>query len=107
MDPSSSQVDAWLSRILDPDPMRFEDAYWGPRPDADLAVPHLLKLLSTTNDAYTRGKVLELLGESGDCSVSEALKAELTHPDERVREWARLAIVDLNEGAPWQPSQAR
>jgi len=106
MDQSPPQVDAWLSQILERDPLRFEDAYWGHRPDAALAVPLLLKLLSTTHDVYTRGKVLELLGESGDFSVSEALGAELTHPDEQVREWARLAIFALNQGTPWQPTLA-
>lgn len=102
MDPDTRQVENWLSRILNRDAMTFEDAYWGPRPDASLVVPRLLELLSSTDDAYSRGKILELLGESGDPSVAGALLAYATHPDPQVRQWAKLALSALKQGTPWQ-----
>ena len=101
MKPTDSQLEEWLSRILDRDPETFEDAYWGDRPDSALAVPRLIELLCSTQDAYTRGKVLELLGESGDPSVATAISADLNHPDQEVRNWAKLALSSLARGKPW------
>ena len=98
-------LDSWLSRILDGDAATFEDAYWGARPEARIAVPRLLQLLQATHDPFTRGKLLELLGESGDPSVAEVLRAELTHPAEDMRQWAGLALGALERGAPWQPQE--
>jgi HEAT repeat protein len=102
MDPDTSHLEDWLSQILDRDAATFENAYWGTRPDAALAVPRLLQLLPATHDAYSRGKILELLGESGDPSVAETISADLTHPDQQVRKWAKLALSALDQGTPWQ-----
>jgi HEAT repeat protein len=105
MKSDSSQLEEWLSRILDRDPMTFEDAYWGNRPDSTQAVPRLIELLGSTQDAYTRGKILELLGESGNPSVASIISADLSHPDQNVRKWARLALTALDRGTPWQQQE--
>lgn len=86
MDQDTPQLETWLLHILDRDAAAFENAYWGVRPDAALAVTRLLQLLPATQDAYSRGKILELLGESGDLSVAEIISADLTHPEPQVRE---------------------
>ena len=102
MDPTTPQLEEWIRQILDRDTATFENAYWGPRPDPAIAVPLLLQLLQTTHDAYSRGKILELLGESGDHSVVPAISSDLTHPDQQVRKWAKLALSALDQGTPWQ-----
>lgn len=107
MDSDTSRLETWLSQILDRDAMTFENAYWGTRPDAALVVPRLLQLLSTTHDAYSRGKILELLGESGDHSVAETISVDLTHPNQEVRKWAALALSALDQGTPWQQRESR
>ena len=102
MDSTTLQLEIWLRQILDHDAQIFEDAYWGLRPDPVIVVPRLLQLLEITHDAYSRGKILELLGESGDPSVASVISADLHHADQRVREWAELALAALNLGTPWQ-----
>ena len=99
------ELETWLSQIMDRDAATFEDAYWGPRPDVAAAVPRLLQLLQGTHDSYTRGKILELLGESGNPSVAGAISAELAHPDSEVRKWAKLALSALKQGTPWQQKE--
>lgn len=96
-------LEHWLARILDPDPMTFEDAYWGRRPSAADAVPRVVELLATTVDPSRRGKLLELLGESGDPTVAAVLEAELRHPDEVIRQWAEQALSALREPVHWEP----
>ena len=78
--------------------MIFEDAYYGKRPKGSGLIDRLISELHAAVDGYTRGKFCELLGEMGDASNIPVLTAELNHPDERVREWARLAIDALNAG---------
>jgi hypothetical protein len=60
------ELSDWLKDILSRDAMTFENAYHGPRPPASIAVPQILSLLEKHNDDYTRGKLIELLGESND-----------------------------------------
>jgi len=105
MQPDAPDLESWLLQITDRDAATFEDAYWGPRPDVSAAVPRLLQLLQGAHDAYTRGKILELLGESGDPSVAELITSELLHPDPEVRKWAKLALSALEQGAPWQQKE--
>lgn len=105
MDLDRIDVVSWLDQILDQDPATFEDAYWGLRPAAAIAVPHLLVRLPAVDDGYSRGKLLELLGESGDSTVIPTLRAELQHPLEEVRQWAQLALNALDRGIAWQPSE--
>lgn len=95
-------VDEWLERILSRNAMTFEDAYWGERPPTDLAVPKILKALEDHFDSYTRGKLLELLGECGDLSVLPVLEHELANSDESIRNWASGSIDALKAREPWQ-----
>ncbi|WP_312705441.1 hypothetical protein [Stenotrophomonas lactitubi] len=104
MDLDRIDVVCWLDQILDQDPATFEDAYWGLRPAAAIAVPHLLARLAAAHDGSSRGKLLELLGESGDSAVIPTLQAELQHPLEEARDWAQLALDALDRGTSWQPS---
>ncbi len=82
--------------------MTFEGAYWGPRPSTSEAVPALIALLEVYHDTYTRGKIIELLGESEDKSVIPVLEVELKNSDEGIRSWAKRAIDDLEKGERWQ-----
>jgi hypothetical protein len=102
MDPATPQLEEWLKQILARDPTTFENAYWGPRPDPAIAIPRLLQLLKTAHDSYSRGKILELLGETGDHSLIPVISTELQHPDQDVRKWAHLALSALDQGTPWQ-----
>lgn len=102
MELTKPPLDIWLEEILDLDSMTFENAYWGVRPDPAIAIPRLLLLLRSTQDSLSRGKILELLGESGDHSTIPVISAELDHPDQHVRDWARLALSALEQGTPWQ-----
>ena len=95
-------VKAWLADILSSDPMTFEDAYWGVRPSAVDVVPELVKLLDLHKDSYTRGKIIELLGESGDTSILAILEIELQNPDEGIMNWAKGAIEALKSRKEWQ-----
>lgn len=72
--------------------MTFEDAYEAPRPAGPDVVPRLVAEMHAARDGYTRGKFIELLGESGDASVVPELIAELEHPDQTVRNWAVTAL---------------
>lgn len=92
----------WMADILSQDPMTFEDAYWGERPSVDVVLPLILTELERADDSYTRGKLIELLGETGDQSLMPVLQRELQHSDEAVRKWARLSIEVIQKGEPWQ-----
>lgn len=92
----------WMDFILSQDPMTFEDAYWGVRPHQEIAVPMILDKMKTAYDSFTRGKLIELLGESEDISVKATLENELNHEDGKIREWASSAIEALNRGEKWQ-----
>ena len=94
----SLDLDDWIARIRDPDAMTYEDAYWGVRPAGPDVIPRLLRELQRSEDGYTRGKFVELLGEMGDASVVPDLIAELSHPDPNVRAWAVTSLEQL--GAP-------
>jgi hypothetical protein len=95
-------VDEWLREILSRDAMTFEDAYWGERPSSELAVPLLLAALNVYFDSYTRGKLLELLGECEDISVLPVLEKELSNSEEAIRNWAAGSIEALKRHEPWQ-----
>ena len=87
--------DDWISRIRNPDPMTFEDAYFGSRPGGPDVVPKLVAALHGSTDPVTRGKFCELLGEMGDNSILPILTHELSHEDETVRRWAALALEEI------------
>ncbi len=75
--------------------MTFEHAYWGERPIGPDVVARLIAELHRSLDGSTRGKFAELLGEMGDASVVPVLVAELDHPEPVVRQWAVLALEQL------------
>lgn len=91
----SSAIDEWILRIRSTDPMTFEDAYFGVRPEGIDITARLISELHASTDAYTRGKFCELLGEMGNKSAIPALTAELEHPEQVVRDWAALALDEL------------
>lgn len=95
-------VDTWLSDILSKDPMTFEDAYWGERPPVELAVPEIIRAMDVHFDPYTRGKLIELLGECGNPAVLPILEKELLNSEESMRNWARGSIDALTGQEPWQ-----
>ena len=99
---SDQVVQAWLARILSSDAATFEDAYWEERPSTEIAVPAILRALDNVSDAFGRGKLIELLGESGDMAVLSVLERELLNADETVRGWAEVSIGALKRGEPWQ-----
>lgn len=82
--------------------MTFEDAYWGERPSAELAVPKIIRAMAVNFDLYTRGKLIELLGECGDNAVLPILEKEMASSDESVRNWASGSIDALARREPWQ-----
>lgn len=92
----------WLTAILSQDAVTFEDAYWGDRPASNEVVPEIIAKLSEIFDPYTRGKLIELLGECGDKSILPILEAELKNPDPSLKEWAAGSIDALIRGEPWQ-----
>jgi HEAT repeat protein len=86
------ELEDWIARIRDRDPMTFEDAYYGDRPTGPDVLPRLINELHQSPDEYTRGKFLELLGEMGDESVVPILLAELAHPNPAVGARACTAL---------------
>lgn len=101
---SQHKLDEWFSQILSKDAMTFEDAYWSDRPPVEDVVPKIIQALAIICDSYTRGKLLELLGECGDVSVLPILERELLSSDESTRNWAKISIEALNRREPWQKS---
>ena len=84
------------------DSSTYEDAYWGARPPIKETLPEIVKLLKTVHDPYSRGKLVELLGECEDKSVLPLLKEELSHHEKDIREWAEASIESLNSNEKWQ-----
>ena len=68
-----TRLDAWIKRIRSTDPMTFEDAYFGDRPQGPEVLDRLIRELRAAADGYTRGKFCELLGEMGDTSTIAVL----------------------------------
>ena len=99
---SVPNVDEWLNQILSKDAMTFENAYWGERPPAVEMVPRILQALTVCFDSYTRGKLIELLGECEDSSVLPVLEKELFSLDGHIRNWAQGSIDALKRFEPWQ-----
>ena len=88
-------IDEWILNIRSMDPITFENAYFGTRPQGPEVVARLILELQASKDPYTRGKFCELLGETGDKSVIPVLMEELQHAEESVRTWATLALDEL------------
>ena len=99
---STINADSWLAAIMSRDAMTFEEAYFGNRPAPSIMGPKIIAKLSETRDSYTRGKLIELLGECGDSSVIKILESELNNPDPAMQEWAKISIDSLKGGDTWQ-----
>ena len=91
----SEDVNIWLSAILSKDSITFEDAYWDVRPPVEEAIPKIIEALKVTLDAYTRGKLIELLGECGNLTILPILEEELKNADSSIQRWAILSIEAL------------
>ena len=96
MDHPNFDISECISRIRSKDAMTFEDAFDELHPIASHYISELIAELETADDAYTRGKFLELLGFSHSDSVIPILSGELDHPDQNVRQWAILALEEIN-----------
>ena len=86
--------------------MTFEDAFEELHPIASRYLVELNAELNTADDAYTRGKLLELLGYTHSDSVIPTLSAELDHPDQNVRQWAILALEEINSALSLERARA-
>src|SRR5947208_2768684 len=89
---ATPQLDDWIRDIKSLDATIFEDTYEGPRPVGGDVIPRLISEMHAAQDSYTRGKFIELLGEMGDATVVPQLIAELSHPEQPVRDWAVAAL---------------
>ncbi len=92
MSPWLDDVDALITSIRSRDALEYEGAHLVLAPRAREVVPRLLEELQRSSDAYTRGKFVELLGESRDPSTVPDLIRELSHSDQNVRQWAVTAL---------------
>ncbi len=84
--------DEWIARIKSRDPMVYEDAFHEQWPHGPEFIARLIVEMRLADDSYTRGKLIELLGEAGDQTVVPELARELEHPDWNIRQWALHAL---------------
>jgi HEAT repeat protein len=87
--------DECVTRIRSRDPLTFEVGSAELLPRVRGFVPQLLDELARTPDAYTRGKFIELLGNTQSRAAIPALGRELAHPDLNVRQWAVTALLQI------------
>ncbi|WP_431052492.1 hypothetical protein [Roseateles sp. L2-2] len=52
----STQLEAWIQRIRNSDPMTFEDAYFDARPEGVEVFPRLTEEPQAATDSFMRGK---------------------------------------------------
>jgi HEAT repeat protein len=83
------------------DAVTYENGYELIQPIVHLHVPQLLQLLSESDDGYTRGKFIELLGEAKDKKAISVLVGELKHPDQNVRQWAVSSLMKIGGPKAW------
>ena len=84
-----------MVRLRSRDPATYEDAYEEIQPHVRRYVPALIAELAHAPDGYTRGKLLELLGDAQDPTALPVLAQELEHPDPDVRHWAHTGLIAL------------
>ena len=89
---ATPQLDDWIRDIKSLDATIFEDTYEGSRPVGPDVIPRLISEMHAAENGYTRGKFIELLGEMGDATVVPELIAELSHPEQSIRDWAVAAL---------------
>ncbi len=78
--------------------MTFEDAFHEQWPTGSKVVPRLIKEMHASDDPYTRGKFVEILGKAGGTEVVSELAKELEHEDQGVRCWAVSSLRQI--GSP-------
>ena len=91
------EFEEYMRRIRSRDPLTFEAAYTELLPHVRAFVPELLLELERTPDAYTRAKVIELLGDAQAKEAIPALARELTHTDQNVRQWAVTSLLCVGD----------
>ena len=88
--------------IRSKDALTYEEGYLLLVDKASLYVDELIALVKGEDDPYTRGKFVELLGETRSPKALSALAEELNHPDQNVRQWAvtglnKLDLIEADE----------
>ncbi len=91
----STALDQWIARIKSRDPLVYEDAFHDQWPDDPALIERLVTEMHAAEDAYTRGKFIELLGETGHEGVIDHLVRELGDPRGDVRQWAVKALAAI------------
>jgi HEAT repeat protein len=94
-------IDDIINMIKSRDAVTYENGYELIQPIVHLHVPQLIQLLSESNDGYTRGKFIELLGEAKDKKAISVLVGELKHPDQNVRQWALTSLTKIGGLTAW------
>jgi len=89
-----------MQLVLSDDALAFEDAYeWlvggSGEPRIREHVEELVDLLEQNLAPTKRGRILELLGDTGDKRAIGPLSRDLAHSDKGVREWALLSLEQL------------
>jgi HEAT repeat protein len=97
-------LDVLIHEVRSLDPLVYEGAYLRLLPHARGLAARLVQELASSLDPLTRGKLIELLGESRDPAVVPCLVQELVHQDQNVRQWAVTALVRI--GTPESLSAA-
>jgi HEAT repeat protein len=90
-----TELQTLLKDIWSTDAETSEEAYFALAGKAHEIVPELLAELRKATDAFTRGKFIELLGDSRRPQVTLVLAAELRHEDQSVRQWAVSALREI------------
>lgn len=75
--------------------MTFEDAFYEHWPTGPEVVPRLLTEMHASDDPYTRGKFVELLGKVGGFEVVAELANELEHENQSLRCWAVSSLRQI------------
>lgn len=94
--------DSCVEMIRSKDALTYEGGYNLLADKAALYVDELIALVKGEDDPFTRGKFVELLGETRDPKALPALAEELNHLDQNVRQWAvtglsKLDLVEADE----------
>lgn len=65
----STHLDDWIERLRSRDAMTFKEAFHEQWPTGPKLIPRLIKEMRASDDPYTRGKFVEILGQAGDNEV--------------------------------------
>jgi len=84
-----------FSALTDPDPRRADAAYDAVLFERGEALPDLVELYQSSDDALLRFYAIQLMGFSGDRKAIPEVVASLADPDANVRAEACRALEDL------------